>query len=34
MSVLITVSCDEDVDEAGEVEVEELVDGQGTTKGM
>ena len=32
-SVLITVSCDEDVDEAGEDEVEELVDRPRTTNG-
>ena len=32
-SVLITISCDEDVEEAGEDEVEELVDRTGTTKG-
>ena len=32
-SVLITVSCDEDVEEAGEDEVEELVDRPGTTNG-
>ena len=32
-SVLITVSCDEDVDEASEDEVEELVDRPGTTNG-
>ena len=32
-SVLITVSCDEDVEETGEDEVEELVDMPGTTNG-
>ena len=32
-SVLITVSCDEDVEEAVEEEVEELVDRPGTTSG-
>ena len=32
-SVLITVYCDEDVDEAGEDEVEELVDTPGITNG-
>ena len=32
-SVLITVSCDEDVDEAGEDKVGELVDKPGTTNG-
>ena len=31
--VQITVSCDEDVEEAGEDEVEELVDRPGTTNG-
>ena len=33
-SVLITVSCDEDVEEAAEDEVEELVGKPGTTNGM
>ena len=32
-SVLITASCDEDVEEAGEDEEEELVDRSGTTNG-
>ena len=32
LSVLPTVSCDEDVEETGEDEVEELVDRPGTTK--
>ena len=32
-SVLPTVSCDEDVEETGEDEVEELVDRPGTTNG-
>ena len=32
-SVVVTVSCDEDVGEVGEDEVEEPVDRPGTTKG-